>query len=87
MIPAQVKMDNHMLAGSVFLAVQFGNFFVFWFFLTFCLSLKNNVAEVSFQRAGVYDVTYMRAEVTPSWVRVLAVTLPFWNLRQLVHPI
>ena len=87
MTPAQVKMDNHTLAGSVFLAVQFVNFFVFWSFLTFCLSLKNKVAEVSFQRSGVYYVMYVCPEVTPSWVRVLAVTLPIWNLGQLIHPI
>lgn len=53
MIPIGVQMDNHTLVGSAFPAVQFVSFFVFWFFLKFCLSLTYEVAEGSFQKGSI----------------------------------
>lgn len=74
-------MDNHILAGSAFPTVQFVNFFVFWFFLKFCLSLKYEMAEVSFQRGGIRccEVT-LHVRSHPSTVQILVMPFPVHGL-------
>lgn len=63
MILVPVKTDNPMLAGSTLPKVQFISFFVFWFFLSFWVSLKYEEAEVSPQRVVLCDALHVCPKV------------------------